>query len=154
MIKHIFHILVFVFLVSCSKDAELPAGLRAEGFKLVDAKHQELILNQMAELSIPFIIDERGFVRYMQRDVAEVRGLMRRARYGDDLSHKVIESSIIIDATHKKLLVSKFEKADIPYNLDSSNGYEHINWLQIYAPQVDLIIQEVGFEHFEQATNK
>lgn len=154
MNKHIALILVLLLLGSCSKESELPAGLRAGGFKLADTSQQEIVLEQMTELSIPFKVNERGFVIYMEKDVAQVRGLMRKAQYGGELTHKITESTSFIDSKHRELLILKFEKQGIPYNLDSYNGYEHITWSQLYGPKVDLIIQEVGFEHYEQATNK
>lgn len=155
MIKYIVLVLALLFISSCSKESELPAGLRAGGFKLADPSLQEIVLKQMTELSIPFKVDEKGIAIYMEKDVAEVRGLMRKALYGEELSDKVIESELFMDSEHRQLLISKFDERGIPYKLDSSYGFdEHITWSQLYGPKVDLIIQEVGFESYEQVINK
>ena len=154
MIKSLTIFLVVVLLVSCSKEQELPAGLRAGGFKLADAKKQEMVLNRMAANSIPYKVDERGFVIYMEKDTAKVLGFKREAHYGPALTNRVIESTAVIDKTHRELLVARLERQEIPYKLESHNGTENITWLQLYGPKVDVIIQEVEFERYRQATNK
>jgi len=152
MIKLLTSLLVLVLLLSCSREQELPAGLRAGGFKLADAAKQEMVLKRMAESAIPYKIDERGIIIYMQKDVAKVLGLKREAQYGPELSNRVTESTVVMGKIHRELLESKFEQRGIPYNLRSHNGTENITWLQLYGPKVDVIIQEVGFERFRQAT--
>ncbi len=154
MIKSLTSLLAVLLLVSCSKEQKLPAGLRAGGFNLADAKKQEMVLNRMAENSIPYKVDERGFVIYMEKDTAKVLGFMREALYGPALTNRVIESTVVIDKTHRELLISRFERQEIPYKLESHYGTENITWLQLYGPKVDVIIQEVEFELYRQATNK
>ena len=141
-------------LFSCAEESELPAGLNAGGFKIGDTQKQKEVLSRMSSKKIPYKINERGFVIYKQKDKAAVLGLLRTIEYGEELSNRIRESAVVMNDTHRKLFVSKFEKQGIPYKLESHNGTENITWLQTYGPRVDVIIQEVGFEHHQQATNK
>ncbi|WP_114695486.1 hypothetical protein [Motiliproteus coralliicola] len=100
----------------------------------------------MSELSIPYEIGKDGMVNFMQNDKAAVLGLIRKARYGQQLRSNVFESTIVFDQQHFELLKAAFEAENIPYRDETLQGARRVEWVQTYGPQVDLIIQQVGFE--------
>jgi len=144
-----YRIIITIFLLftlgSCARE-ELPAGLRAGGFKLASEQKLAEVLKEISSLYVPYEVNEKGWVIYMQKDKATVLGILRKAHYGNELSARVIESEVVMDSAHLQLLVSRFEEQGIPYNVETFNDVEQISWLQIYGPKVDIIIQEVGFE--------
>lgn len=144
--------LAIMLIASCAREEELPSGLRAGGFKPRDDSRLQEILNRLKSKNIPYEIDERGFVNYMQKDKASVLGILRTVRDGEQLTNKVIESEVATSERHRKLMVAKLEEQGIPYRIDSFGGTEQITWIQLYGPRVDQIIQEVGFELHQKAT--
>ena len=98
----------------------------------------------MEEHSIPYEIDEKGFIIHLQRDLAQVRGLKRKVTHQ---GRPVIESIFFTSDRHKSLVLAKFEKHGIYYDSwVTESGTEAISWPPRFNRQVDLIVQQVGFE--------
>ncbi|RDE22853.1 hypothetical protein DV711_09830 [Motiliproteus coralliicola] len=140
-------ILISVLVISCTRNEQgLPPGLRGGGFKISNLQEHQFVLDGMSELSIPYEIGKDGMVNFMQNDKAAVLGLIRKARYGQQLRSNVFESTIVFDQQHFELLKAAFEAENIPYRDETLQGARRVEWVQTYGPQVDLIIQQVGFE--------
>ena len=138
-------ILTAVLLVSfsaCSNEG-LPSGHRGESFKLANLDQQRNVLNIMAKESIPYKVDERGFVHYLLDDQAEVHGIMRGAKYGEKLSNKIVESKIFIDTSFIDAYKNALDDKKIPYSIRQERGHTALEWVQLYGPEVDIIIESV-----------
>ncbi len=106
----------------------------------------------MQEQSIPFRI-ENGFVVYLNKDLAKVEGLIRQARYGDELKDNIYEMTIAADEIEKQLFIDAFEAQGIRYQLSKGDREWVFNWSQLYGPQVDIITQEVRLERYKLLKN-
>ena len=151
--KNVAYIFLILGILSCTKEQGLPAGLRAGGFKLADEFKQEQILNEMNEMSIPFEIDERGFVRYMQNDVAEVRKIIRGIHYEGKDSQFNLESEIAQNEAQLALYEEKFKEKGIPYDVEPQESRFSIVWRVAYADKVDQIVEDIGFEFHKLSKN-
>ena len=153
MKKSIFIIIFSALLFACSKENELPSGLRAGGFKLADNAKQSSVITELKKEGITFIIDNNGAIQYMQKDLAKVRSIKRRIQDGPELKHTTWETEIAFNEDQLGVWKRHFEKHNIPFQVQNNDGFISIQWSQIYAEKVDMIAQEVGFELFEKATN-
>lgn len=141
-----FYILLFVFLLSCSRDPGLPAGDRAEGVKLFSSVEQDKLVAIFQSQKIPFEIDEHGFINYMLKDQAKVLGIIREVRHGKELNPKHYESIAIQTEREKEHYIAEFKKNSIPFNIEHYQGVVHLFWSQKYGPEVDQIQQRVNTE--------
>ena len=154
MKKIIFIVIFSVLLFACSKEnEELPSGLRAGGFKLADSEKQSNVITELKKQGITFILDDKGAIQYMQKDLAKVRSIKRRIQDGPELKHTTWESEMAFNEDQLNVWKKHFEKHNIPFQVQQNDGFISIQWSQIYAEKVDMIAQEVGFELFEKATN-
>lgn len=149
-----FYILLLVFLLSCSRDPELPAGDRADGIKLADSVENDKALAIFQSQKIPFEIDRFGFINYMLKDQAKVLGIIREVRYGQKLNPKHYESIVIHTDQEKERYIAEFKQNNIPYNVEYSQGLVHLYWSQVYGPEVDQIQQKVNMELRAASRNK
>lgn len=137
--------LVFVMLISCG-DQVLPPGHRGEPFKLADSALQEKVIARMKKEGIPYVRDDSDFVHYLLKNQAEVKSIIRFAKYGDELIQSIVESKIIIDQNMVRKYSEAFENRGIPYNVVRDRTHYLIEWSQIHGPQVDTLIEGVDRE--------
>ena len=151
MYKYLATFTIIGFLASCEmKEEELPAGLRAGGFTVSDLEKRSVLLQRFSDQSIPYEVDEKGFIRYMQRDTAKVRKIQRHTLDNVKDENTFFRSEVIRDERYKKLITSRFGDQGIPYEIEVMQGTEQIIWRSIYDDKVDFIIQDVGLEWYEK----
>ena len=100
----------------------------------------------MSEAGIAFKVEVDGTIRFMQKDVAEVRHIKRDVLSDGEINPNNIESEVAVNKMHLALYEKAFKKADIPYSVKDMGGYYNISWRVVYANAVDQIVEDIGFE--------
>ena len=112
----------------------------------------QVVMAEMNSLNIPYKVEDDGSIWYMQKDKAEVLGIIRKAKYGNTLGEYIFESVVAINELEKQLIISKLDERKIPYRINNYSGSINISYSQLYGPRVDQVMEEVGFE-FDQKSN-
>ncbi len=121
IMKYIYLLFISIFISACHNDG-LPTGLRAGGFHLGDEQQMQVVMAEMNSLNIPYKVEDDGSIWYMQKDKAEVLGIIRKAKYGNTLGEYIFESVVAINELEKQLIISKLDERKIPYRINNYSG--------------------------------
>lgn len=159
MLKHMklfrFSIVIFFVSVLAACDSnDFPSGLRAFGQKFPNERDMNSFIDHLEQESIPFKIDDDGFVVFLNKDEAKVLGIIREIRYGTTLESTIFESLPLTSETEKKMYIDEFERKGIYYIIRSNGNTTSIVWSQKDGPEVDIIRQQLNKKMFERYLDK
>ncbi len=147
-------VILFVsVLVACDSN-DFPSGLRAFAYKFHNESDMNSFIDHLDKESIPFKIDEKGLVVFLNKDEAKVLGIIREVRYGTTLDPSIFESLPLTSETEKKMYIDEFERKGIYYIIRSNGNTTSIVWSQKDGPEVDIIRQQLNKKMFERYLDK
>lgn len=144
MARSVLWLFLSLVVVACT-DVELPAGIRGEPFKILDVERHYELSSELDRLNVPFEVDFKGFIHYLQEDEAEILGLKRRLEFGSKLDPNIIESMLLPNIAALNQYSAELSQKKIPHEtISRDDGWYEITWSQIYGPHVDQIREATG----------
>lgn len=156
----IFLVYLLLFSVGCKeKESDLTSGLSAYGFKMANLSERSDVLKKMEEESIPYKINERGFITYRLINQAAVLGIVRDVAHKGKIDRNYLESIDIANDEIMDRYIYEFNVNNIPYSTNEdfvnlNTSARMIFWSQSYGKKVDLIRQKINLQLAKESLSK